>query len=82
MSSTEILCELSWAWAWVGMSKPRQVRARRPGALAVQEVRDEADRRVVHPQVRGWRHTVDIVLFEISNSMKPYPLCFTHIPVN
>ena len=23
--------------------------------------------------VRGWRHTVEIVLFEISNSMKPYP---------
>ena len=23
--------------------------------------------------MRGWRNTVDIVLFEISNSMKPYP---------
>ena len=24
-------------------------------------------------RVRGWRNTVEIVLFEISNSMKPYP---------
>ena len=23
--------------------------------------------------VRGWRNTVEVVLFEISNSMKPYP---------
>ena len=28
------------------------------------------------------RNTVEIVLFEISSSMKPYPLLFTHIPVN
>ena len=26
--------------------------------------------------VRGWRNTVEIVLFEISNSMKPYPSVF------
>ena len=24
----------------------------------------------------GWRNTVEIVLFEISNSMKPYPSVF------
>ena len=24
-------------------------------------------------RVRGWRNTVEIELFEISNSMKPYP---------
>ena len=26
--------------------------------------------------VRGWRNTVEIILFEISNSMKPYPSVF------
>ena len=31
--------------------------------------------------MRGWRNTAEIVLSEISNSMKPYPLWFTHIPV-
>ena len=34
------------------------------------------------PILRCWRNTVEIVLFEISNSMKPYPLFFTYIPVN
>ena len=33
-------------------------------------------------RLRGWRNAAEIVLFEISNSMKPYPyVCFTHIPV-
>ena len=27
--------------------------------------------------MRGWRNTVEVVLFEISNSMKPYP-CVLH----
>ena len=25
--------------------------------------------------MRGWQNTVELVLFEVSNSMKPYPLC-------
>ena len=29
--------------------------------------------RGLKPTTRGWRNTVEIVLFEISNSMKPYP---------
>ena len=29
--------------------------------------------RSAHVLMRGWRNTVEIVLFEISNSMKPYP---------
>ena len=29
--------------------------------------------------LRGWRNTVEIVLFEISNSMNCTPLCFTHM---
>ena len=28
------------------------------------------------PSLRGCRNTVEIMLFEISNSMKPYPFCF------
>ena len=32
----------------------------------------------VGPRLRGWRNTVEIVLFEISNAMKPYPSVFTH----
>ena len=28
------------------------------------------------PAMRGWRNTVELVLFEISNSMKPYPSVF------
>ena len=28
------------------------------------------------PYLRGWWHTVEIVLFEISNSIKPYPFVF------
>ena len=31
--------------------------------------------------VRGWQNTVEIVLFEISNSMKPYPSVF-HTYIN
>ena len=30
-------------------------------------------RALVHALVRGWPNTVETVLFEISNSMKPYP---------
>ena len=39
---------------------------------------------VVCPKVRGWRSTVEIVLLEISNSMKPYASVFHtfDIPVN
>ena len=33
-------------------------------------------------EMRGWRNTVEIVLFEISNSMKPFRLLFTHITVS
>ena len=36
----------------------------------------------VHHREVGGIITVDIVLFYISNSMEPYPLLFTHIPVN
>ena len=28
------------------------------------------------PHMRGWRNTVETVLFEVSNSMKPYPSVF------
>ena len=28
------------------------------------------------PTPRGWRNAVEMVLFEISNSMKPYPSIF------
>ena len=29
-----------------------------------------------HAALRGWRNAVEVVLFEISNSMKPYPYVF------
>ena len=38
------------------------------------------DRLYLFALLRGWRNTVEIVLFEISKSMKPYPPDFMHIP--
>ena len=35
-----------------------------------------------YPCLRGWQNTVGVVLFEISNSMKPYPLGCTHMPTS
>ena len=34
------------------------------------------------PPMRGRRSTAEMVLFEASNSMEPYPsVCFMHIPI-
>ena len=42
---------------------------------------EKTDRALRRPPPRGWRKTIEMEMFEISNSTKPYPLRFTRRPV-
>ena len=51
-------------------------RSGRRGRRAQQQKQRYASRLSGVHKLSGWRNTVEIVLFDISNSLKPYPPCF------
>ena len=81
ISSAARLRDVTWCIRCLTACKPRLLTAR--GADG-QRLRQELLRNsiIVRPAsrtcpfLRGWRNTFEIVLFEIFNSMKPYPSVF------